>query len=310
MRVGILDLGTNTFNLLIADIEKEKDFKILFFERIPVKLGYQGISSGLIAPKAIERGYQALKRHNQSLKKNKIDRIIAYATSAIREASNGNAFLDLIEEDFGFRPQIISGDREAELIYFGVHLAYPIPQGEIVLIMDIGGGSTEFILADHKNILWKKSFKLGAARLLEKFYPSDPISPDEINEVGRFFKKELQPLFEATSKYQPEILIGSSGSFDTFADLIRTGLPTAPSSFNKYYIIQLPDFDELYRVLLTSTLQERINMPGMPEFRAEMIVMAAILTQFVLKKLHLKELIQTYYALKEGVVWELQTLSQ
>ena len=145
---AILDLGTNTFNLLIAEIEKGRDFKTLFFERVPVKLGEQGIASGLIAPPAFKRGLQAIERHHQSIKKYQADQIFAFATSAIRDASNGLGFLDQIENKFNFRPQIISGDREAELIYRGVHLAYPYPMGKTGLIIDIGGGSTEFILAN------------------------------------------------------------------------------------------------------------------------------------------------------------------
>ena len=305
MRAAILDLGTNTFNLLIADIKEGHDFHKLFFERIPVKLWEHGITSGQIAPPAFKWGLQAIFRHHQSVKKNQADQIFAYATSAIRDASNGLEFLDQVEKKFNFRPQIISGDREAELIYRGVKLAYPFPLGKTSLIIDIGGGSTEFILADNEKLLWKQSLKLGAARLLERFHPSDPIAAKEINVVENFFEKELQSLFKVGSKYLPEILIGSSGSFDTFADLTRQILPANRYSGEKYFTIPQPAFDRLYRTLLSSTLQERIKMPGMPEFRAETITFAAILTQFVLKTLHLKEFIQTFYALKEGVVWEL-----
>jgi len=305
MRAGILDLGTNTFNLLITNIGKGQNFETLFFERIPVKLGEKGIDSGFIAHKAFERGLQALTRHHLSIKKYQTDQVFAFATSAIRDASNGLEFIDHVEKKFGFRPKIISGEREAELIYRGVRMAYPFPSGKNGLIIDIGGGSTEFILAGQEKLLWKQSFKLGAARLLEKFYPSDPIMPKEIGQVQQYLEENLEPLFMAASKYQPAILIGSSGSFDTFAYLARYGNPMGRVPEKNYFRIPLTRFDELYEILCNSLLRERIAMPGMPEFRAEMIVLAAILTQFVLKRLHLKELIQTTYALKEGVVWEL-----
>lgn len=305
MRAAILDLGTNTFNLLIVDIISGGHFKEVFFDRIPVKLGEKGITAGTIAPAAFERGLQALTRHYKNILDHKVDEIHAYATSAIRDAANGNEFLNTVEERFRFRPQVITGKKEAELIYHGVLLAYPVPEHQNVLIMDIGGGSTEFILAGKSRLLWKKSFNLGAARLLEMFRPSDPVEINEVEEIVYYLKSELQPLIEAGSIYNPEILIGSSGAFDTFADLVRNGMPADRSQANKYFSLPLQDFSELHRALLSSTLQERINMPGMPEFRAEMIVLAAILTQFVLDNLPVKQLVQTFYALKEGVVWEL-----
>ena len=163
MRVAIIDLGTNTFNLLICDKKDESD-KIIFKNKISVKLGEGGIDKGIIADAPYQRGIKALEDHLNTIKKYEVDKHRAFATSAIRSTKNGSDFVREVFEKLALKIEVIDGDKEAELIYQGVKKAILFDL-DYKLIMDIGGGSTEFIIANAKGVRWKKSYLLGVSRL-------------------------------------------------------------------------------------------------------------------------------------------------
>jgi exopolyphosphatase/guanosine-5'-triphosphate,3'-diphosphate pyrophosphatase len=279
--IAILDFGTNTFNLLIAEM-KERSFEILHASKQPVKLGRGGIQFNRITPDAFERGFVAIQNHMETITRFGVEEIRAFATSAIRNASNGKQFVGEVEKRFGFRVRVIPGDREAELIYKGVRQAVPITDKK-VMILDIGGGSNEFIICNRDGIIWKHSFELGMARILELFDLSDPITGEEVHA---------------------RTLIGASGSFDTFYALIRhrSGMVDDVGHGRE---IAMEDFRKIHSLLLRSSLEERKIMPGMEPVRVEMIVAASIFVSFVIRECHIRKLIQSEFALKEGVISEL-----
>jgi exopolyphosphatase/guanosine-5'-triphosphate,3'-diphosphate pyrophosphatase len=299
--IAILDLGTNTFNLLIAE-RKDKGFRILHDSKQPVKLGRGGIQVNRLTPDAFERGFIALNNHMETIRKMGVEEVRAFATSAIRSATNGPQFVDEVEKRFGFRIRVIPGEREAELIYKGVRQAVPIT-GK-VLILDIGGGSNEFILCNPDGILWKHSFEMGMARILEMFRLSDPITHEEVQSLETYFRQELSPLLEVVRSERPPTLIGASGSFDTFYAMIRHQSGTVEDVGYGREIV-LPDFKRIHQQLLRSTLAQRKKMPGMEPVRVEMIVAAAIFVNFVIHECRIRQLFQSEFALKEGVMSEL-----
>ena len=302
MRIAILDLGTNTFHLLIADVMERKS-KIIFRSKIAVKLGEGSIENNWIAPRPFRRGINTLLHYQEIIQKLKPDKVVAYATSAIRSAENGNNFVKAVKTETGLKIKIISGDEEAELIYFGVRQC--IRLDEPSLIMDIGGGSTEFIIADDTNIFWKRSFNIGAARLLAHFSPSDPIRKSEIKKIEHYFDENLILLKNAIKKYPVNKLIGSSGSFDTFAEM-------AGHRFHNRNIIKrvssyefsMMEFKKLSKIIIESTLEERMNMKGLIKMRIDMIVLAALFTNYILRSLSIREMHLSKFALKEGVLWK------
>ena len=302
MTIAILDFGTNTFNLLIA-VRKERSFEILHSSKQPVKLGRGGIQMNRITPDAFERGFVAIQNHLEIIRDFRVDEIRAFATSAIRNASNGVQFVDAVKQRFGFRVRVITGDREAELIYKGVRQAIPLTD-EKMLILDIGGGSNEFILCNREGIAWKRSFEIGMARILELFTLSDPITPEEVRAVEAYYLEQLQPLLDMVRKERPARLIGASGSFDTFYSLVRHRKREEHDGRNGREI-PMADFQMIHDVLLGSTLEERKTMPGMEPVRVEMIVAASIFVSFVIRICHIRHLYQSNYALKEGVMAEL-----
>jgi exopolyphosphatase / guanosine-5'-triphosphate,3'-diphosphate pyrophosphatase len=305
MKIAVIDLGTNTFNILIVDISSDKTYDIIFHAKLPVKLGEGGINQNVIQPVPFQRGLDALKQHQKTIEKFDVHRIYAFATSAIRGASNGKEFVNKVKLETGFEVQVIDGDKEAELIYYGVREAVKLNPG-LSLIMDIGGGSTEFIIANKDQIFWKQSFLLGAARLLERFKLSDPITDKEIAEVKEYLGKELKPLFDAIKKYPVNELIGASGSFDSLADMIAYKFYSPEILDNKTeFTFNMDDFKVIYAMVLKSSKEERLRIKGLVEMRVDMIVISSILVYFIIESFKIEHMRLSMYSLKEGVLHEL-----
>lgn len=304
MRVAILDLGTNTFNLLIRNTETQE---LLHNSKISVKLGEGGIDQNLIQPEPFQRGIDALKQHVNTIKNFNVAQVYAFATSAIRSSSNGPTFINQAKQKAGIEVNVIDGQKEAELIYHGVKQAVKLGP-DVALIMDIGGGSTEFIFTNHERVLWKESYPLGASRLKETFKPSDPIGYDDIQKLTKHFDSTLEGVITASEKYHPTTLIGSSGSFDTLADMIAHEFDNGNVLNDRVtYDYDLEQYDFISQKMRTSNLQERLDTPGMIPMRADMIVLACLQIDYILGKLSIQSMKLSTYALKEGV---LNTLNQ
>ncbi|MCP9768895.1 phosphatase [Lacihabitans sp. LS3-19] len=298
MKKAIIDLGTNTFHLMIFEGKET-----LFKTSIAAKIGMGGINKGYITDEGISRGIEVLKTFREKLDEYQVSaaNTFAFGTSAIRNASNQTEFLEKVKEETGIDITVIDGDKEAELIYKGVSQAVQIKNTS--LIVDIGGGSVEFILCNPEKILWKRSFEIGGQRLMEKFMKKDPISPSEINRLDEYLRMELLPLTNAIHQYQPEVLIGSSGSFDTLNDMLfwkNTGAfaPTDIAGFE--YPIQ--EFWKAYETLVFANHEERMAIGGMIPLRVDMIVVAVCLIKYLLITHNIKQMKISNYALKEGAM--------
>jgi exopolyphosphatase/guanosine-5'-triphosphate,3'-diphosphate pyrophosphatase len=228
-RIAIIDLGTNTFHLLIAEI-RESGYRIIHRDRLAVKIGMGGINRDFITEGGMQRAMVALQSFKNSMDEFDVHRVYAFGTSALRNAKNGIEVVDKIKAITGIEVNIISGDQEAEFIYYGVKSAVGLGNDTSV-IMDIGGGSVEFIIADSETIFWKESFEIGAQRLLEKFQHHDPIHFEEIIALDHYLLESLLPLKQALTKYHPTVLVGSSGTFDTLSDIFCA----------RHHILKTPD---------------------------------------------------------------------
>lgn len=309
MKVAVLDLGTNTFNLLIASSENGSTYDILLNTKEGVKLGEGGINSKVITEAAFQRGLAAIERHYERMSRYKIDKIVAFATSAIRDAANGADFANELKKRHNLDITVISGDKEAELIYQGVRQTLPFDDKKF-LLLDIGGGSNELIIADNHHIFWKRSFKLGMARLLDRFKPSDPITTEEIKTVEIYLKTELAELFEMVKQHRPEVFVGASGSFDSFVAMLISKGMMRPSESKIFHEIPWKVYQKLHSELIHSTKVQRDKLEGLEPVRRDMIVLATIFVNFVLIQIGLKTIYQSAYSLKEGAVFELLELKK
>jgi exopolyphosphatase / guanosine-5'-triphosphate,3'-diphosphate pyrophosphatase len=306
-RYALIDLGTNTFHLLIVALDPDGAQQTLYKTKVPVKLGEGGISKGEITPEARERGLKALLEFKATMDQHQVDVVKATATSALRNAKNGPEVVQAIRDQTGIEVEIISGAREAELIFKGVQQAMEIG-AKPALVMDIGGGSVEFIIGSDRGILWKKSFEIGAQRLLDQFYPDQeqPITPAQIKAIRHYLQDHLQKLTAAVLQHQPEVLIGSSGTFDTLVDmdLAAQGLARDPDG-SPDLTLALSTFQRQFKELTRKTRQERLAIPGMLAMRVDMIVVAVTAIDWTLEKYNLEKIRVSAYALKEGMLAEL-----
>ncbi|MDX5437300.1 MAG: phosphatase, partial [Pontibacter sp.] len=176
-RLALIDMGTNTFHLLITEVGENGKLHDFVRTKVPVRLGQGGISNGAIAPEAYERALKTLKDFRKQIDEHGVETVHAMATSMVRNAANGDDFVKDIYKQTDIQVEVIDGAREAELIYYGVRSAGVLDE-QTALIMDIGGGSVEFILCNAQEIFWKQSFEVGAQRLMDQFFTEDPIAPE------------------------------------------------------------------------------------------------------------------------------------
>ena len=301
MTAAAIDLGTNTFHLIIAELHG-KNIEVVYKTSVSAQLGEGGLTDNIIQPKAFERGLLALEGFAEVLRSHQVDVMKATATSAVRNASNCADFVQAVQARTGIDIEVISGEQEAEYIFKGVQSTGMI-QGTS-LVMDIGGGSTEFILCNEDRLIWKKSYDLGAARLLQAFFKSDPLSLSDKQNIINHVHSNLADLLEICKQHQPQTLIGSAGAFESFATMlmIRKGEEVRPLSSAP---LDTQAYQELADTIMQSTHAERAEMPGLIPLRVDMIVIATLLVNFILDNTGICNLSLSTNDLKMGV---LQTL--
>ncbi len=299
MRAAIIDLGTNTFNLLVFSLDEEDGLRIVHAEERPVFLGRGGIERGVIADDAFERGMAALRTFKMIAEERGAVRISGFGTSALRNARNATQFAEHAKAELDIDISIIPGEEEAELILAGVRQAVRFTS-KPALVMDIGGGSIEFILATEKALMWKHSFELGATRLRERIPVSDPITVDQEARIAAHLDDRLEALYAIIERHEPHVLIGSAGSFDSIAAMICAERSTSLPSDARDLAFSALDFDMLKDRLLRMDRSTRLQQPGLPEYRVDTLPYALIAIDRVLAAGGIRDMQWSRYALKEG----------
>lgn len=296
-KYGVIDLGTNTFHLLIVEANGDGTFHEIYRKQHFVKLAEEGIQTIGAAP--FTRGLEVMQSFKQTLDEQQVTNLYAFGTAALRTASNGQAFIHQVKAETGIQVELITGDREAELIHKGVLQAVPF-RDERWLIMDIGGGSVEFIIADKNQVYWAESFPIGVAVLLKNFHHSDPIASQEIKATRQFLHQQLIPLKTALSHYPTHTLVGASGTFDVLENILVNNKTHPHHSF-----LNVTAFPDFYNKVVNMTLEERLNLEGMPAIRADMIVVALILVDVVIQFADIQQIVISAFAMKEGMLYEM-----
>lgn len=299
-KAALIDMGTNTFHLLLVELNGV-GFKTLYKEKIAVKLGQGGISQNQIAPDAQKRAFHTLKHFKNLIDGEHIDQVFAFATSAVRNADNGFEFVSKVKADLGIHINVISGEQEALLIYEGINLSGSL-NGQTTLMMDIGGGSVEFIIGTSREVFWKGSFEIGGQRLLDAFHYHDPILEDEVEKLESYCKEKLQSLIEAIENYKPTALVGASGTFDTLTDIYFESMLQCKLTGQHVFELPTVDFERIFLMLKTKNREDRLKIPGMIAMRVDMIVVASCLIEFILRYVSVEAIVCSHYSLKEGAV--------
>ena len=305
-RLALIDMGTNTFHLLIVEERPGQPPHPLVRTKVGVRLGEGGISQGEIAPAPYARALQTLRGFKEEIELHQATEVRATATSAMRVARNGPDLVRDILATTGLQVEVIGGEREAELIAKGIRQAVPLGPARH-LLMDIGGGSVEFIIANEATIFWKHSFEIGAQRLLDQFFPdpSGVLPRPQVQAELEFLAGQLAPLTAAVAEFGPLAgLVGSSGSFDTLADL-HLGQVRREADLPPRTALPLAAFEHTFAQLLTLDHAGRVALPGMFSMRADMLVVASVIIKYVLTTYDLTQITTSAFALKEGLLAEL-----
>ena len=299
-RIAVIDLGTNTFHLLIAKAQADQTFKELYRKRFFVKLAEEGIET--IGAASLQRGMQALTHFQQVMQDMEVEQVKAIGTAALRTATNGPSFIQNVQEQLGIQIELIDGKKEAAYIHQGVALAVPF-SGDNFLLMDIGGGSVEFIIANQDTVHWAQSFPIGVGVLYKKFHQHEPILAHEIEATYHYIDSFLPPLLKALKQYPSTTLVGASGTFDVLEFIL------AKETYPTYALVPIDNFPPLYKRLLASTKAERYAFKDIPDERADMIVVAVILIEYILQTVGIERILVSKYAMKEGILAELLSLT-
>ena len=299
-KAAVIDMGTNTFHLLLVELYG-KEFTTLYKEKVAVKLGQGGITQNQITAEAEKRAVHTLGHFKNLIEGENIDQVFAFATSAVRNATNGPDFVKKVKKELGIEIHVISGEEEAQLIYEGIHFSGALTEHPS-LMMDIGGGSVEFIIGNAQEAFWKQSFEIGGQRLLDAFHYHDPILPEEVEKLEQYCAKKLQPLLDAIARYKPSGFVGASGTFDTLVDMYFAEMLQCKLTGQQVFELPVVDFYQLFKLLISKNREERLQIPGMIAMRVDMIVVASCLIDFILQHISVKSICCSHYSLKEGAV--------
>ena len=298
-RVCVIDLGTNSFHTIIVDAFPNGSFEVLDRIKEMVRLGERGLKNHRLTEGAIKRAIRALKRVRLLAEGWSATEYLAFATSAIREAENGGELIERIRHETGILVRAIDGVFEANLIYQGVRRALDMRRP--ALLVDIGGGSTEFVIGTSDEVFFATSIKLGAARMAGQFITTDPIGEEERKALRSFYRTQLDLVLRKCKEHDVREIVGSSGTFENIAQV--SGYlhgDAGPSIYLQEFEIE--DVKQVTGTLLGSSRDERLEMKGIEKKRVDQIVAGAMLIDVLLDHLMLDRLRISSHALREGMV--------
>jgi exopolyphosphatase / guanosine-5'-triphosphate,3'-diphosphate pyrophosphatase len=299
LRLAAIDVGSNSIHMIVAQADADGGITTLWRLKEMVSLGRLSFPSRRLSREAIDRAVSALARFQQAAQQRQAEKIIAIATSAVREAENGGDLLERVRQELGFYLRVVSAREEARLIYLAVRHAVRL-RGQPHLMIDIGGGSVEFIVGDEKHSQLLESRKLGAARMTAQFVKSDPLSEQDHRHLSKHYDKELTPLCEQIKALHPVKAIGTSGTLENLAVMCGSDPPT--SSDGSPQVIEKQAFEKLLAELLESRTKDRARIRGLDDQRKDQIVAGAILVGELFDRLHLKRIEICPQALREGIL--------
>jgi len=301
MRIAAIDIGTNSIHMVIARSTGGAAFEVEDAEREVVQVGRGSFRSGRLKAAAVRRTVEALARFVDLARRHEVDRILCTATAAVREAKNGGRFVQAARAAAGITPRVIPAEEEGRLIYLGVKSALqlgPAPS----LIVDIGGGSVQLVVASHERLLLTASAPLGALRLTECLLESDPPTRHDLQRLRRHIRRHAKDALEAVSAHRPTAVYGSSGSIHALAQLshhLETG--AALGQLNGYRLSRAR-LARVTRLLQGLDRAGREELPGIDSARAEIIVPGAMVLGYVLDAVEADEIVISDFGVREGLV--------
>ncbi|HEX4795430.1 MAG TPA: Ppx/GppA phosphatase family protein, partial [Humisphaera sp.] len=284
IRLAAIDVGSNSIHMVIAQVDADGGVTTLWRLKEMVGLGRISFPARRLSMEAMDRAVATLRRFQQETQRRQCEKVMAVATSAVREAENGGDFVERVRRELRLPLKVISAREEARLIYLGVRHAMDLsgPRDGPALVVDVGGGSVEFIVADGGKPVLLESRKLGAARISARYVKSDPIRPEELKSLLKHYDDELAPLCERILTLNPKLAIGTSGTMENLAAMCTSigGAERDGEASHKPGIVGWIERDPLSRVvsqLLESRSKDRARMQGLDDKRQDQIIAGAVL---------------------------------
>jgi exopolyphosphatase/guanosine-5'-triphosphate,3'-diphosphate pyrophosphatase len=302
-RIAVIDIGTNSIHMVLAEIQPDGGYKVLDRFKDMTRLGNGTFSSHRLSDDAIARGLDVI-RNLVTLAKNKgYDRIMAVATSAVREAKNGGEFIDLVAEQTKLKVRVISGAEEARLIFLAVKNSVPMTD-QPVLAVDVGGGSVELMVGNRDQLLHTKSLKLGAIRLADEYLKRTPPSEKMTHALETTVTDQLKRALDSFKTKRFDSLIATSGMAANLAEVVhlrRTGRPLPQLNLAT---VSLKDAKEIEQDLRRSTIKERLAIPGLDPKRVDTLYPATVVLRRLMELSGRDELVICDKAIREGVIYD------
>jgi exopolyphosphatase/guanosine-5'-triphosphate,3'-diphosphate pyrophosphatase len=304
MRIAALDLGSNSFHLLVADVHLDGTFTAVAREKEMLRLGDAVARHGSIPPATADRAIDAIRRLRQLADALGASEVIAKATSAIRTAANGPELIDRIEAETGVEVEVINGNEEGRLVFAAVRASVVLEPAP-ALCIDVGGGSVEIMIGDAAGLRWSTSVPLGVGRLTAECVHSDPPSKADRIRLDERVRAGLSPLVGEVRARRPQLAVGTSGTLNDLVRMavaMRSGHSAMPASTNALRA-ERADIEALHTRIMEAKTSERRRLPGLEEQRrAELLPAGSTLLVTALELFDLDGLIASDWALREGIV--------
>ena len=301
MKLAAIDIGTNSIHTVIAEANNQRSFKILNREKEMAKLGAGVFASNYISDRAFSVGLETITRHVQLADSLGVDEIITAATSAIREAHNGEDFLKEVVAQTGLRPRIISGKEEARLIFLAVRNSIALEQDR-ALVLDIGGGSTEAVVGDRQQIFFRDSMPLGVLRLLDMFADKGTVGAEGRGVLEAHIRFVATAIFDEIAELGIDRVIGTSGTIRTLGEAAHLAAGGDSLRSVNAQTVQLKEIGQLTEKLLEMELKDRAKVDGVSEKRADAIHLGGVLLVQLLEMSGVKEITLCDASLREGMI--------
>ena len=302
-RLAGIDIGTLTCRLLIADLTSGHSLKALQSERRILRLGEGVDQTKRLSPTAMDRVIHCLQEWRSVIENHEVEATAVVATSAVRDASNRAEFLARVKAECGLEVELISGEEEARRTLLGIRSGLPVGVTDI-LALDIGGGSTEFILDRPGQAPTTRSIDIGVVRLCERFLHHDPPTTEEIHQAREWVKRETTAAVAGMGSYEQATFVGTAGTITALAAMAQKLSTYEPARIHNY-VLKLDTIRELEQTLLSRKKVERIGLPGLEKNREEVIAAGAIIIRTIMETLEQKECLVSDVGLREGVLIEL-----
>jgi exopolyphosphatase/guanosine-5'-triphosphate,3'-diphosphate pyrophosphatase len=302
-RLAGIDIGTLTCRLLIADLTPGAPLKEVRSDRRILRLGEGVDQTKRLTTAAMDRVIQCLGEWREIISTHQVEASTAVATSAVRDASNRCEFLDRVKREVGFDVEVVTGDEEARRTLLGIRSGLPAGVTDM-LALDIGGGSTEFIVDRPGRDPVVRSIDIGVVRLCDRHLHHDPPTGDEVGRAREWVAREIHAAVAELGQYQAATFVGTAGTITSLAAMAQK-LPAYEPARIHNYRLQLATIKELEEILLSRKKADRIGLPGLEKNREEVIVAGAIIIRTIMETLGEKECLVSDLGLRDGVLIDL-----